>query len=142
MCYCDSSFDARDRHTWYTGKRPGGQQKNYILFFSQTQPWKKDKQSKLLAYCLWYYFVLLDAMVEPLYLISKWSWLEHSINTSPRKRLWANGSRPSYYPSPHSISPLHLTFPFLSNSFPLAGQDYSNSDRHIIMKANQMHGSG
>lgn len=41
----------------------------------------------------------------------------------------------------HIISPLHFTLPFLSNSFPLGSQDHDISDKHTIMKANQMYGS-
>lgn len=110
--------------------------------FSWAQAWKKDKQIKLLGCCLLHYVVLLDAMVHLLCVISNGSGLEHIITTSLRRWLWANRSRPSYYPSPYIIFPLHSTFPFLSNSFPLAGQDHDTSDRHIIMKANQMYGSG
>lgn len=36
MCYHDGSFYAEDGHTLYTEKRPGEQQKNYILFFLGT----------------------------------------------------------------------------------------------------------
>jgi len=125
-----------------TQKRDQEDSRQITSCSSQTQPWKIGKQNKLLGYCLLHYCVLLDATVELLCFISNGSRLEYNITVSPRKRFWANGSRPSYYSFPHIIFPLHPTFPLLSNSFPLAAQDHSTSDRHILMKAKQRYGSG
>lgn len=117
-----------------TQKRDQEDNRKITSCFSWAQASKKDKQSEFFGYCP--PFVLLDATVELLSVISNGSGLEHNITTSLRRRIWANRSRPD--PSPHIISALHGAFPFLSNSFPLVGQDPNTSDRHISVKANQV----
>lgn len=107
------------------------------LVFSQTQPWKKDKQSKLLGSCLLHYFVLLDATVNCFALsLMVLDW--HTTSPPHPERSYGQMDQDQVIIHPtHIISPLCPTFPFLWSSFPLAGQDHSTSDRHIIRQANQ-----
>lgn len=49
MCYCDGSFYAEDGHISYTEKRPGAQQKNYILLFSRHKLGRKTSRGRCLA---------------------------------------------------------------------------------------------
>lgn len=94
VCHYDSSVLLKTHHAQ---KRDQEDNRKMTSCFAGAQAWKKTKQSKLLICCLLHYFVLLEASVQVLCVLSEGSGLEHMITTSPR-RLQANRCRVTVHP--------------------------------------------